>query len=321
MGTLGESVRLGGPRRSRAWAARARAKTRAFWRGVRCAAGPPGLELQGDHATPDVCGTAGNDAPNLGTEMTVTEFVSIAGAIKQRAPHLRAEWSSSQRIHCTAIRDVRAGGCVAQHQNSQLLAIADKARAGSDDNITKDSVLLRDDDSNENIAKEIVKLLRDGALPREHVLHRVVGVREQACKSDDDVLRLCDCAVSVADKLEQWDVIRLEVESERISMSPWCEELAAFDAASLDELLRCACQPGPRDVLGWEGEEGAAASDSALGIETETRSGAERWLAKQEGSSCLGSVRRMLAKIGIRLGVTGGHQSSGDLRTPATRLR
>ena len=81
--------------------------------------------------------------------------------------------------------------------------------------------------------------------------------------------------------MEQWDVIRLEDENERISMSPWCEELAAFDAASLDELLRCACQPGPRDVLGWEGEEGAAASDSPLGTETETRSGVERWLAKQ----------------------------------------
>ena len=95
-------------RRSRAAACRARAKARAFWRGVRCAAGPPGFEQIDAHNSSstattvqivlpqacdreDVCDPVPSSPPCLAVKpMSTTEFLRISKDIKLRIPHIRS---------------------------------------------------------------------------------------------------------------------------------------------------------------------------------------------------------------------------------------
>ena len=113
-------------RRSRAAACRARAKARAFWRGVRCAAGPPGFQQIDAHnssstativqtvlpqarAREDVCDPAPSSPPCLAVKpMSTAEFLRISKDIKLRIPHIRsARTPTAAPTRVLAIADKR----------------------------------------------------------------------------------------------------------------------------------------------------------------------------------------------------------------------
>ena len=209
-----DGVRPGGPRRSRAKASRERAKARAFWRGVRCAAGPPGLARHdnqrcAEHLTTTPCAS----------DMTLTEFLKVAAEIKLRRPHLKDEWSVS------LVRQ-----CLPAAQSVQCMKAIEDAPP--------------DDYTEVDIAKEIMQYLRKGTICVAQLLIDMLEAKTvQFFGSEADVEQLCGKVEQVLQRLMQRGVIRVEPlgaaldEEAMIEAEAWCYELADVDEGAYNAML------------------------------------------------------------------------------------
>ena len=210
----GDGARPCWQRRTRAQASRERAKARAFWRGVRCAAGPPGL-ARDDHQP-----RAEHRIPTPGTrDMTPTEFLQVAAEIKLRRPHLRSEWSVA------FVRQCRPAA-----QPVQRMKAIEDAGTGAD--------------TEANVAKEIMQYLWKGARTVEQLLINVLEAKTvQHFRSEADVERLCEKVEQVLQRLMGGGVIRVEPpgaaldEKAKIAVEDWCYELADVDAVAYNRML------------------------------------------------------------------------------------
>ena len=215
----GDGVRPCWPRRTRAKASRERAKARAFWRGVRSAAGPPGLARDGEQvrATEHRTTTPGTRID----DMSITEFLSAAAEVKQRLPHLKSEWSApvEHSRHSTA-------------QHIQCLKAITDIDPGDQNCV--------------DIAKEVMQYLRKGA---QRITQLLIDVLESKTlhhfENEASVEKMCVQVERVLQQLVQCGAVRAEPpgtaldEHTLLEAEAWCYELAEVDEDAYNSMLEC----------------------------------------------------------------------------------
>ena len=233
----GDGVRPSGPRRSRAAAALTRKLARSFWRGVRCAAGPPGITPSA--AEPKAVKPPIVAAPHRGglkvRDMTIAEFALAAAAVRTRVPHMSNEWSSRASAP-TAAADIREAHSANCRGARTLLAIADKPRDSD--------TCVRSEER--KLVRYIMKSLLNGGQSLVRITKDILEQEEAEIQSEDEVLCLCDRVEMLIRKLEKWDVLRSEfVEDEggdrRLLVEPWVVQMAA-DESMLEALIETVIQ-------------------------------------------------------------------------------
>lgn len=258
-----EGVRLAGQRRTRASACRARVRARAFWRGVRCAYGPPGLDGIAGPYWRETCTTHGageaaddDDQYDVGsgpmegdagavaekarqtTEtdkvesqqgavtargMSMDEFLLVAAEIKKHRPHIRSEWSGA----------ATSGKQREEDQITPRLALTD-------------SCGHREEEAAERLAMAtgMAQDLHEGPLCIGELVTCVLTRLEHIISDEETVLKKCAQAEAVLRQLLAHDVVQtqpgavLEDARSLVEKSSWCCDLEEQDEKAMQELLK-----------------------------------------------------------------------------------